>query len=180
MPLWERRCTASRDHRHFLILPDFFKEILDPHRRQGRRHRLCKVLAIAAGATLCGMCGYLPITDWAKGHGKKARQRFGCRYQNKRYISPSLSIIEIRKIWTTTELNSYLNFPYVEQMSPKQLWLKDASRSTYLQEEKIRMAFLWRELRTADKTGVIRLFNKKNKVAPDLENIQNHLMRDTL
>ena len=33
---------------------------------------------------------------------------------------------------------------------------------------RIRMAFLWRELRTADKTGVIRLFNKKYKVAPDL------------
>jgi hypothetical protein len=54
------------------------------------------------------------------------------------------------------------------KMSPKQRWLKDASRITYLQEEKIRMAFLWRELRTADKTGVIRLFNKKYKVAPDL------------
>jgi hypothetical protein len=53
-------------------------------------------------------------------------------------------------------------------MSPKQRWLKDASRITYLKEEKIRMAFLWRELRTADKTGVIRLFNQKYKVAPDL------------
>ena len=53
-------------------------------------------------------------------------------------------------------------------MSPKQRWLKDASRITYLEEEKIRTAFLWRELRTADKTGVIRLFNKKYKVAPDL------------
>jgi hypothetical protein len=53
-------------------------------------------------------------------------------------------------------------------MSPKQRWLKDASRIIYLDEEKIRIAFLWRELRTADKTGVIRLFNKKYKVAPDL------------
>ena len=74
-------------------LPDFFKEIPDPRRAQGRRHRLCTVLAIAAGATLCGMCGYLAISDWAKGLGQKARQRFGCRYQNKRYIVPSLSII---------------------------------------------------------------------------------------
>jgi hypothetical protein len=53
-------------------------------------------------------------------------------------------------------------------MSPKQRWLKDASRITYLEEEKIRTAFLWRELRTADKTGVIRLFNHKYKVTPDL------------
>ena len=74
-------------------LPDFFKQIPDPRRAQGRRHRLSTVLAIAAGATLCGMHGYLAIADWAKGLGQKARQRFGCRYQNKRYIVPSLSII---------------------------------------------------------------------------------------
>ena len=74
-------------------LPDFFSQIPDPRRGQGRRHRLSTVLAIAAGATLCGMRGYLAISDWAKGLGQKARQRFGCRYQNKRYIVPSLSII---------------------------------------------------------------------------------------
>jgi hypothetical protein len=74
-------------------LPDFFNQIPDPRRSQGRRHRLSTVLAIAAGATLCGMHGYLAISDWAKGLGQKARQRFGCRYQNKRYIVPSLSII---------------------------------------------------------------------------------------
>jgi len=74
-------------------LPDFFRKIPDPRRPQGRRHRLCTVLAIAAGATLCGMRGYLAIADWAKALGQKARQRFGCRYQNKRYIVPSLSII---------------------------------------------------------------------------------------
>jgi len=74
-------------------LPDFFNQIPDPRRAQGRRHRLSTVLAIAAGATLCGMHGYLAISDWAKGLGQKARQRFGCRYQNRRYIVPSLSII---------------------------------------------------------------------------------------
>jgi hypothetical protein len=74
-------------------LPNFFKQIPDPRRRQGQRHRLSTVLAIAAGATLCGMHGYLAISDWAKSLGQKARQRFGCRYQNRRYIVPSLSII---------------------------------------------------------------------------------------
>ena len=63
-------------------LPNFFKQIPDPRRRQGRRHPLSTVLAIAAGATLCGMHGYLAISDWAKSLGQKARQRFGCRYQN--------------------------------------------------------------------------------------------------
>jgi hypothetical protein len=74
-------------------LPDFFKEIPDPRRAQGRRHRLPTVLSIAAAATLCGMRGYAAISDWANTLGQKARQRFGCRYENKRYIVPSLSII---------------------------------------------------------------------------------------
>jgi hypothetical protein len=74
-------------------LPGFFADIPDPRRAQGRRHPLSTVLAIAAGATLCGMHGYLAISDWAKSLGQKARERFGCRYQNGRYIVPSLSII---------------------------------------------------------------------------------------
>lgn len=74
-------------------LPDFFTDIPDPRRPQGRRHRLSNVLAIAAGATLCGMRGYLAISDWAQSLGQKARERFRCRYKNKRYIVPSLSII---------------------------------------------------------------------------------------
>ena len=74
-------------------LPDFFADIPDPRRALGRRHRLSTVLAIAAGATLCGMRGYLAISDWAKSLGQKARERFVCRYQNRRYIVPSLAII---------------------------------------------------------------------------------------
>lgn len=74
-------------------LPSFFSEIPDPRRTQGRRHRLATVLAIAAGASLCGMRGYRAIADWAKSLGKKARQRFGCRYAHDRYIVPSEYII---------------------------------------------------------------------------------------
>lgn len=72
---------------------DFFTALPDPRRIQGRRHKLATVLAIAAGATLCGMRGYLAISDWAENLSQKARERFGCRYQNKRFIVPSLSII---------------------------------------------------------------------------------------
>jgi hypothetical protein len=74
-------------------LPKFFADIPDPRRSQGMRHRLSTVLAIAAGATLCGMRGYLAISDWANSLGQKARERFGCRYMKRRYIVPSLSII---------------------------------------------------------------------------------------
>ena len=74
-------------------LPDFFRQIPDPRRPQGRRHRLSTVLAIAAGATLCGMHGYQAISDWAEALKQKARRRFGCRYENRRYLVPSLSTI---------------------------------------------------------------------------------------
>ena len=71
------------------ISPVFFSAIHDPRRAQGRRHRLATVLAIAAGACLCGMRGYRAIADWANSLGKNARQRFGCRNANSRYIVPS-------------------------------------------------------------------------------------------
>ena len=74
-------------------LPDFFVDIPDPRRAQGRRHPLCTVLAIACGATLCGMRGYKAIADWAQSLGPKARQRLGCRRVNGRYVVPSESII---------------------------------------------------------------------------------------
>ena len=78
---------------HMKSLPAFFADIPDPRRAQGRRHRLSTVLAIATAATLCGMRGYLAISDWANSLGQKARERFGCRYEKRRYIVPSLSII---------------------------------------------------------------------------------------
>lgn len=74
-------------------LPDFFNNIPDPRRAEGRRHRLSVVLGIAAGATLCGMRGYKAIATWAKDLKSKARERFGCRRVNKKYIVPSESII---------------------------------------------------------------------------------------
>ena len=50
------------------------------------------VLAIAAGATLCGMCGYLAISDWAKGLGQKARGVDVITYQNVFKISARLGV----------------------------------------------------------------------------------------
>lgn len=73
-------------------LPDFFEDIPDPRRAEGRRHRISVVLGIAAGATLCGMRSYKAIAEWAKDLKPKARERFGCRYIQKRYVVPSESI----------------------------------------------------------------------------------------
>ena len=78
---------------HMYLLPHFFANIPDPRRPQGRRHPLPIVLAIAAGATLCGMRGYKAISDWAKSLGPKARERFGCRREHGRRVVPSEYVI---------------------------------------------------------------------------------------
>ncbi|MEW6663674.1 MAG: Druantia anti-phage system protein DruA [Thermodesulfobacteriota bacterium] len=74
-------------------LPYFFRDIPDPRRAQGKRHPLATVLAIAAGAVLCGMRGYQAISDWAQSLSPKARERFECRYENGHYLVPSQYII---------------------------------------------------------------------------------------
>jgi GNAT superfamily N-acetyltransferase len=74
-------------------LPLCFATVTDPRRTHGRRHRLPVVLGIATGAILCGMRGYKAISDWAVGLGQKARERFGCRRENGRYVVPSLFVI---------------------------------------------------------------------------------------
>jgi len=78
---------------HMRSLPDFFKNLPDPRRSQGQRHQLHTILALAAGAVLCGMIGYKAISDWVNGPGQKARIRFACYYQNGKYIVPGESTI---------------------------------------------------------------------------------------
>jgi hypothetical protein len=75
------------------LLPQCFKSIPDPRRRQGRRHRLSAVLSVAAGAILCGMRGYKAISNWADNLGRQARERFDCRLEHESYIVPSESVI---------------------------------------------------------------------------------------
>jgi hypothetical protein len=78
---------------HMQSLPYFFADIPDPRRGQGRRHQLRTVLALSAAAALCGMQGYKAMHDWTKGLGQKARERFGCRRENGRYVIPSLYVL---------------------------------------------------------------------------------------
>ncbi len=78
-------------------LPDFFRNIIDPRRGQGRRHRLEVVLAISAAAILCGMAGYKEIPDHETVDGIEHGR------------------IQTRKIWVTIDLNDYLDFPHAGQ-----------------------------------------------------------------
>ena len=75
------------------ILADFFTDIPDPRRKEGRRHPLPAVLAISIGAILCGMEGYKAISGWAQDLGQKARARFRCCYRKQRYEVPSRTTI---------------------------------------------------------------------------------------
>lgn len=74
-------------------LPAYFAAIPDPRRSQGRRHRLAVVLALAAGASLCGMQGYQAMAEWVASLGQAARRRFGCRRVNGHYVVPSQYVI---------------------------------------------------------------------------------------
>jgi hypothetical protein len=69
-----------------------FADLPDPRRGQGRRHPLPTVLAIAAGAILCGMRGYQAISRWAQDLSQPARARFRCRYRDHHYRVPSCTV----------------------------------------------------------------------------------------
>ena len=72
-------------------LPECFHGIDDPRRRQGRRHALPTVLALATAATLCGMRGYKAISEWVDDLSPKVLQRFRVRRRNGQSRPPSLS-----------------------------------------------------------------------------------------
>lgn len=76
-----------------LSLHDFFKDIEDPRRKQGRKHHLSNILALAAGAILCGMRGYKDISLWIQALNQQARARFHCRKREGCYEVPSLSVV---------------------------------------------------------------------------------------
>ena len=74
-------------------LPEFFRPIDDPRRRQGRRHALSTMLALAAAATLSGMRGYQAIGEWVDDLSPGVLQRFGVRRRDGQCRPPSLSTI---------------------------------------------------------------------------------------
>jgi len=106
-----------------------------------------------------------------EGHGKiEAFNRF-C-------INNFIAEVKASNISTLDRLNEAF-FAWIDEeynhrkhseigMSPKKRWMRDSSRIEYLDEEKIRIAFLWRELRTPDKTAIIKLFNRSYKVSANL------------
>ncbi len=74
-------------------LPEVFKTVDDPRRSQGQRHRLSSILAICAGAILCGRVGYKGIWQWANSLSQDARRRFFCYYKQGVFYVPSEYVI---------------------------------------------------------------------------------------
>ena len=52
--------------------------------------------------------------------------------------------------------------------TPRDRWRADIERVKWEDEEKLRLAFLWKEIRTPDKSGVLSLFGTEYQVGPGL------------
>lgn len=105
------------------------------------------------------------------GHGKiEALNRF--------IRSAFLAEIKSSTITTLDALNeAFLAFSDLEYnrklhselgQSPLTRWRTESERVRYVEEEKLRQAFLWKERRTPDKTGVFSLLAVRYQVGPKL------------
>jgi hypothetical protein len=74
-------------------LPSFFQDIPDPRRVAGRRHTLSSVLAVAAGAYLCGARSYQNMSAWSEQLTQSARQGIRCRCRHNHYVVPNVTVI---------------------------------------------------------------------------------------
>jgi hypothetical protein len=78
---------------HLRALPQVFVSVSDPRRVAGRRHPLNVVLAIAAGAYLCGARDCKAVSAWAQQLPQSARQGLRCRCVRNDYLVPTEPII---------------------------------------------------------------------------------------
>jgi transposase InsO family protein len=68
--------------------------------------------------------------------------------------------------WSDYEYNRKVHSEIGQQ--PRERWRAGIEQVRYADEEKLRLAFLWRENRTPDKAGVFPLFGTRYQVGPEL------------
>ena len=68
--------------------------------------------------------------------------------------------------WSDYEYNRKVHSETAEQ--PRERWRAGLEQVRYADEERLRLAFLWREDRTPDKAGVFSLFGTRYQVGPEL------------
>jgi transposase InsO family protein len=105
------------------------------------------------------------------GHGKIEALN---RYVRAAFIAE----IKASRITTIDELNeafvAWADRDYNRRVhtetgeAPLDRWRRGADRARYADDEKMRQAFLWKETRTADKTGVFGLLGVRYQVGPEL------------
>ncbi len=61
------------------VIPDYFAEIPDPRRKQGQRHSLASILAIATGVILCGMVSKDSVATTINKLARNVRLVFDCQ-----------------------------------------------------------------------------------------------------
>lgn len=69
--------------------------------------------------------------------------------------------------WTQREYNERIHSE--TQQTPRERYFQDATHIRYADEEALRQAFLWKEHRTADKTGVLSLLGTQYQVQTVLQ-----------
>jgi putative transposase len=104
-----------------------------------------------------------------EGHGK-------VEALNRQIKSGFIAEVKASKIKTLDELNeafvAWADYEYNRKIHtetgyrPLDRWRAGVERVTYVEEEKMRQAFLWRETRTTDKTGVFSLLGIRYQVGP--------------
>ena len=106
-----------------------------------------------------------------EGHGKiEAWNRF-CTTNFLAEIKASSiqTIEELNRAWIAWVEEEYNRRTHTELgCSPKERWMQDQGRVRYVDEEKLRTVFLWREIRRADKCAMVHLFGESYRVSPDL------------
>ena len=85
-----RMTLSTADMRSLITV---FQDVDDPRRRQGRRHSLPTVLALACAATLAGMRGYKAISEWVHDQSPAVLRHFRVRWRTGTPIPPSLTVI---------------------------------------------------------------------------------------
>lgn len=131
-----------------------------------RSHHMKQILATLGVHRLIFTRPYRP-----QGHGK-------IEAFNRRVRRDFLAELKASPIRTLDELNeaflAWVDVEYNDAVhsetgrSPLERWREGLDHARYADEERLRQAFLWREKRTADKSGLVSLLAVRYQVSPDL------------
>jgi len=116
-----------------------------------------------------------------EGHGKIEAFNRLCRAQfiAELKASPIRTLEDLNRAflaWLELEYNKTRHSEL--GMSPHQRWLEDVARVKYVDEEKLRKAFLFKIDRTADKTGVVKLHGRRYQVGWELSKKKFQVLYD--